>query len=56
MEDIIIEIVDQLDARCPKSAEQLEDMMAEELDKYPEVSDTETAEWVKVIIREQFNF
>lgn len=56
MEDLIIEVIDQLDARGPKNIEQLEDMMSEELDKHPELTDTETADWVKEIIREHFNF
>ena len=56
MEDLIIEVIDQLDAQCPRSAEQLEDMMSEELDKYPELADSETADWVKEIIREHFTF
>lgn len=56
MEDLIIEVIDQLDARRPRNAEQLEDMMSEELDKYTELADTETADWVKEIIREHFNF
>ena len=56
MEDLIIEILDQLDARRPRNAEQLEDVMSEELDKHPELADTETADWVKEIIREHFNF
>ena len=59
MKDLIIEVIeviDQLDARCPRSAEQLEDMMSEELDKYPELADSETADWVKEIIREHFTF
>ena len=56
MEDLIIEVIDQLDARRPKNIEQLEDMMSEELDKYPEFTDVETADWVKEIIREHFTF
>ena len=56
LEDLIIEVIDQLDARGPKNIEQLEDMMSEELDKHPELADTETADWVKEIIREYFNF
>ena len=56
LEDLIIEVLDQLDARRPRNAEQLEDMMSEELDKYPELADTKTADWVKEIIREHFTF
>ena len=56
MEDLIIEVIDQLDARHPRTAEQLEDLMSEELDKYPEFTDVETADWVKEIIREHFTF
>ena len=56
MDDLIIEVIDQLDARRPRNAEQLEDMMSEELDKHPELADTETADWVKEIIREHFTF
>lgn len=56
LEDLIIEVIDQLDARGPKNIEQLEDMMSEELDKHPELADTETADWVKEIIREHFTF
>lgn len=55
MKDLIIEVIDQLDARHPKTPEQLEDMMSEELDKIPELSDT-TADWVKDVIRDHFTF
>lgn len=54
MEDLIIEILDQLDARRPRTTEQLEDMMSEELDKYPEFTDVDTADWAKEIIREHY--
>lgn len=56
MEDLIIEVLDQLDARQPRTKEQLEDMMSEELDKYPELSDSDTADLAKEIIREHFTF
>lgn len=56
LEHLTIDVIDQMIARQPKSAAQLEDMMSEELDKHPELADTETAEWIKAIIREQFNF
>lgn len=54
MEDLIIEILDQLDARRPRTVEQLEDMMSEELDKHPEFTDVDTADWAKEIIREHY--
>ena len=54
MEDLIIEVIDQLDARHPRTAEQLEDMMSEELDKYPEFTDVETADLAKEVIRKYY--
>ena len=54
LEDLIIEVIDQLDARQPRTKEQLEDMMSEELDKYPELSDSDTADLAKEIIRKYY--